>query len=242
MFREELEKAALLYGMPLDADQIDKFSIYYDLLMEWNRKMNLTAITEPKEVALKHIIDSLTALRGMEQVDSFSLIDVGTGAGFPGIPLKILCPGMRLLLLDSLKKRVHFLETVVKALDLKYVECLHGRAEEASRDKKLRECFDVAVSRAVARLSVLSEYLLPFVRIGGRAIALKGMRYAEEVQEAKYAVRILGGAKIEEIPVTLPSLSDKRAVLVMEKVRETPRTYPRKAGMPTKFPLVQVDY
>lgn len=242
MFREELEKAALLYGLSLDANQIKKFGIYYDLLISWNQKMNLTAITEPKEFAVKHIIDSLTALRGMEEKDSFRLIDVGTGAGFPGIPLKILCPNMRLLLLDSLNKRVRFLETVIRALELQDVVCLHGRAEEAAHDKKLRECFDVAVSRAVARLSALAEYLLPFVRTGGRAIALKGMRYEEEVQEAQYAVRILGGAEIQEIPVALPGFSDKRAILVMRKERATPKSYPRKAGTPVKLPLVRDDY
>lgn len=242
MFREELEKAALLYGLPLDANQIKKFGIYYDLLISWNQKMNLTAITEPKEFAVKHIIDSLTALRGMEEKDSFRLIDVGTGAGFPGIPLKILCPNMRLLLLDSLNKRVRFLETVIRALELQDVVCLHGRAEEAAHDKKLRECFDVAVSRAVARLSALAEYLLPFVRTGGRAIALKGMRYEEEVQEAQYAVRILGGAEIQEIPVALPGFSDKRAILVMRKEHATPKSYPRKAGTPVKLPLVRDDY
>lgn len=238
MFEEELEKAALAYGFPLNANQIKMFGIYYALLIEWNAKMNLTAITEPKEVAVKHIIDSLTALRGIEETKSFRLIDVGTGAGFPGIPLKIVRPDMHLVLLDSLKKRVRFLETVVGALELKGVECLHGRAEEAARDKNLRESFDIAVSRAVARLPVLAEYLLPFVRIGGRALALKGLHSQEEAQEARRAAEILGGSAIEVIPVTLPDLSDKRAVLVVKKERPTPKAYPRKAGTPAKEPLL----
>ena len=200
--------------------------------------MNLTAITEPREVAVKHIVDSLTALRGIEGEDSLRLIDVGTGAGFPGIPLKIVRPDLQLTLLDSLKKRVHFLETVVEALGLEGAECLHGRAEEAARQSALRERFDIAVSRAVARLPVLAEYLLPFVHIGGTAIALKGLHSEEEAKEAERGVKILGGRAIESIPVALPGLSDKRAVLVIKKERPTPKAYPRKAGKPAKEPLL----
>ena len=238
MFEQELERASALYGLPLDAKQIEKFGIYYRLLIEWNAKMNLTAITEPREVAVKHIVDSLTALRGIEERDSLRLIDVGTGAGFPGIPLKIVRPDLQLTLLDSLKKRVHFLETVVEALGLEGVKCLHGRAEEAARQSALRERFDIAVSRAVARLPVLAEYLLPFVCIGGTAIALKGLHSEEEAKEAERAVKILGGRAIESIPVALPGLSDKRAVLVIKKERTTPKAYPRKAGKPAKEPLL----
>ena len=238
MFEQELERASARYGLPLDAKQIEKFGIYYRLLIEWNAKMNLTAITEPREVAVKHIVDSLTALRGIEERDSLRLIDVGTGAGFPGIPLKIVRPDLKLTLLDSLKKRVHFLETVVEALGLEGAECLHGRAEEAARQSALRERFDIAVSRAVARLPVLAEYLLPFVRIGGTAIALKGFHSEEEAKEAERAVKILGGRAIESIPVALPGLSDKRAVLVIKKERTTPKAYPRKAGKPAKEPLL----
>lgn len=238
MFEQELERASARYGLPLDAKQIEKFGIYYRLLIEWNAKMNLTAITEPREVAVKHIVDSLTALRGIEERDSLHLIDVGTGAGFPGIPLKIVRPDLQLTLLDSLKKRVHFLETVVEALGLEGAECLHGRAEEAARQSALRERFDIAVSRAVARLPVLAEYLLPFVRIGGTAIALKGLHSEEEAKESERAVKILGGRAIESIPVALPGLSDKRAVLVIKKERPTPKAYPRKAGKPAKEPLL----
>ena len=238
MFEQDLERASALYGLPLDAKQIEKFGIYYRLLIEWNAKMNLTAITEPREVAVKHIVDSLTALRGIEEKDSLYLIDVGTGAGFPGIPLKIVRPDLQLTLLDSLKKRVHFLETVVEALGLEGIECLHGRAEEAARQSALRERFDIAASRAVARLPVLLEYLLPFVRIGGTAIALKGLHSEEEAKESERAVKILGGRAIESIPVALPGLSDKRAVLVIKKERPTPKAYPRKAGKPAKEPLL----
>ena len=238
MFEQELERASARYGLLLDAKQIEKFGIYYRLLIEWNAKMNLTAITEPREVAVKHIVDSLTALRGIEERDSLRLIDVGTGAGFPGIPLKIVRPDLQLTLLDSLKKRVHFLETVVEALGLEGAECLHGRAEEAARQSALRERFDIAASRAVARLPVLAEYLLPFVRIGGTAIALKGLHSEEEAKESERAVKILGGRAIESIPVALPGLSDKRAVLVIKKERPTPKAYPRKAGKPAKEPLL----
>ena len=238
MFEQELERASARYGLPLDAKQIEKFGIYYRLLIEWNAKMNLTAITEPREVAVKHIVDSLTALRGIEEKNSCRLIDVGTGAGFPGIPLKIVRPDLQLTLLDSLKKRVHFLETVVEALGLEGAECLHGRAEEAARQSALRERFDIAASRAVARLPVLAEYLLPFVRIGGTAIALKGLHSEEEAKESERAVKILGGRAIESIPVALPGLSDKRAVLVIKKERPTPKAYPRKAGKPAKEPLL----
>lgn len=238
MFEEEMEKAAALYGFPLHAEQMKKFGVYYSLLIEWNTKMNLTAITEPREFAVKHIIDSLTAFRGIEDVNAFHLIDIGTGAGFPGIPLKIVRPDIKLVLLDSLKKRVRFLETVVEVLGLEDTACLHGRAEEAARENSLRESFDVAISRAVARLPVLAEYLLPFVRIGGRALALKGLHSEEEAQEARHAVKLLGGAAIKTIPVLLPGLSDKRAVLVMEKERFTPKNYPRKAGTPAKEPLL----
>lgn len=237
MFEEELEKAALACGLPLTANQIEKFGIYYALLIEWNQRMNLTAITEPKEVAVKHMIDSLMTLRGIETKASCRMIDVGTGAGFPGIPLKIFLPDLYLVLLDSLKKRVRFLETVSAALGFSDVECLHGRAEETAREQRLREQFDVAVSRAVARLPVLAEYLLPFVRRGGRAIALKGMRYREEVEDARRAVQLLGGNGIKVIPVALPGLADQRAIVVMEKVRATPKVYPRKAGTPAKEPL-----
>lgn len=238
MFEQELERASALYGLLLNEKQIEKFGIYYRLLIEWNAKMNLTAITEPREVAVKHIVDSLTALRGIEERDSLRLIDVGTGAGFPGIPLKIVRPDLKLTLLDSLKKRVHFLEAVVEALGLEGAECLHGRAEEAARQSALRERFDIAASRAVARLPVLAEYLLPFVHIGGTAIALKGLHSEEEAKEAERAVKILGGRAIESIPVALPGLSDKRAVLVIKKERPTPKAYPRKAGKPAKEPLL----
>lgn len=240
-FSEEMRNAASMCGLQLTEEQYGQFARYYELLMEWNEKMNLTAITDPREVAVKHMIDSLTAC----QTDFFPdisqkqlrLIDVGTGAGFPGLPIKIFCPSIRLVLLDSLGKRVKFLETVVAELGLKDVQCIHARAEEGARDKALREQFDIAVSRAVARLPILAEYCLPFVRTGGVFLALKGMQYREEAAEAEKAAAILGGGSIEACPVTLPGLDDVRAVLCIPKRKKTPKTYPRKAGTPVKKPL-----
>lgn len=237
MFIDEMKRAAEQYGIVLSGEQFGQFRRYYELLVEWNEKMNLTAITGPQEVAVKHMIDSLTAYDPALFVGDVSMIDVGTGAGFPGLPLKIFCPSVRLTLMDSLNKRVKFLQTVVDELGLQQVECVHARAEEGARNKKYRERFDLAVSRAVARLPVLCEYCLPFVRCGGHFLALKGRDYEAEEREAEKAVRILGGGKMESRMVRLPGLEDKRAVIVIEKAKPTPKSYPRKAGTPAKNPL-----
>ena len=236
-FKEELCHAAGIYGLSLTEQQMEQFHCYYELLIEWNQRMNLTAITEPREVAVKHMIDSLSAYEDKIFKPNASLADVGTGAGFPGIPLKIFRPDLELTLLDSLNKRVHFLQTVVDELGLTGVSCVHARAEEAARQKELREQFDIVASRAVARLSVLAEYCLPFVRPGGWFLALKGMKYAEEIQEAGRAVHILGGGEPVSRPVHLPELEDIRAVVCIKKERKTPAVYPRKAGTPEKNPL-----
>lgn len=236
-FRDYLGEAAEAYGLCLTERMTEQFELYYELLLEWNEKINLTAITEPKEVAIKHMIDSLSCLDEKAFPIGASVIDVGTGAGFPGIPLKIFRPDLKLTLLDSLNKRIKFLQEVVERLELHEVECIHARAEEGARNKALRENFDVAVSRAVARLQVLAEYCMPFVKIGGSFVALKGMKYAEEAKDGKHAVKVLGGAPCRAVPVHLPSLEDKRAVLYIEKVKATPKAYPRKAGTPDKNPL-----
>ena len=241
MFKEELQKAAAEYGIVLTAQQMEQFNRYFELLIEWNGKMNLTAITEPHEVAVKHMIDSLSAWDEQELPDGASLIDVGTGAGFPGLPLKIYRPELRLTLLDSLNKRVNFLQEVTDELGLCGVECIHARAEEAARSRLYREKFDAAVSRAVARLPILAEYCLPFVRRGGVFIALKGMQYKEEMQEARQAVKLLGGGELQSRPVRLPGLDDVRAVIWIPKIRQTPSVYPRKAGTPEKNPLGSVQ-
>ena len=237
MFIDEMKAAADSYGITLDDTKLRQLTRYYELLVEWNEKINLTAITEPKEVAVKHMIDSLSAYDEKLFIDGARVIDVGTGAGFPGLPLKIFAPQIDLTLMDALNKRVKFLQTVVAELGLKNVECVHRRAEEGARDKKYREGYDIAVSRAVARLPILAEYCLPFVKKGGHFIALKGMQYAEELAEAQKAIKILGGADAISRRVVLPDLDDVRAVITIKKKMPTPKIYPRKAGTPTKNPL-----
>ena len=236
-FRDEMEKAASDFGTPLDNVQLDQLVLYDSLLLEWNQKINLTAITDPKEVAVKHMVDSLSAFDGSLFRDGARVIDVGTGAGFPGLVLKIFFPSMELVLLDSLQKRVKFLENVVSALGLSGVSCVHGRAEETARQEGYRERFDLALSRAVARLSVLAEYTLPFVRIGGSLLALKGAKFAEEMTEAETAAKLLGGDAPTAKPVKLPGLDDGRAIVRIDKIRPTPKAYPRKSGTPEKKPL-----
>jgi 16S rRNA (guanine527-N7)-methyltransferase len=240
-FMEEMHKAAAVYGIELTERQFEQFNCYFELLIEWNEKMNLTAITEPREVAVKHMVDSLSAYDAKIFQGEKSLIDVGTGAGFPGLPLKIFHPELSLTLLDSLNKRVKFLQTIVDALGLTNVCCVHARAEEAARQKIYRESFDIAVSRAVARMPILAEYCLPFVRRGGYFLALKGMKYEEEAQEVKPVLRLLGGNSMHIRPVTLPGLSDVRAVIYIKKEKTTSLAYPRKAGMPEKNPLGKIE-
>lgn len=236
-FTTELRAAAEAASLSLSEDQILKFTRYDALLVDWNERMNLTAITEPRDVAVKHMVDSLTAYDAALFSGAPTVIDVGTGAGFPGIPLKIFDPSIRLTLMDSLAKRLAFLEAVVEDLGLTGVTCVHARAEDAAHEPQRRERYDIAVSRAVARLPVLLEYTLPFVKKGGHLIALKGRTAEEEATDAKRALKLLGG-RLETIrPVTLPGLSDKRAVLTITKIAPTPKAYPRKAGTPAKKPL-----
>ena len=216
-------------------EQLAQFTRYYELLVETNKVMNLTAITEPEEVAVKHMVDSLLAFEAA--MAGKTLVDVGTGAGFPGVPLKIYCPSLKVTLVDSLGKRLRFLEQVISELGLKGIRCEHLRAEDAGRNKKHREQYDFVTARAVARLSVLSEYCLPLAKKGGQFIALKGSRYAEEIDEGEAAVKILGGKIISAEPVKLPGLDDGRAIIKIAKIKATPAQYPRKAGTPEKQPL-----
>ena len=236
-FQDILAKAAMQYGLDLASEQLVAMDNYYQRLLVWNEKINLTAITEPHEVAVKHMVDSLSCYQEELFTPGVSLIDVGTGAGFPGIPLKIFQQDIELTLMDSLNKRLNFLREVIDDLALAEVQTVHARAEEAGKNKQYREQYQLAVSRAVARLNVLCELCLPFVKVGGWFIALKGAQYEEEVREAAKAVTLLGG-KIETIkPVNLPGLTDKRAVIYIKKIASTPQTYPRKAGTPEKKPL-----
>ena len=219
----------------LNVSQKNSFDRYLELLQEWNNKINLTAITEKEEIELKHFYDSLTISEYIKS--GSSLIDVGTGAGFPGIPLKIKDESIELTLLDSLNKRLIFLEEVEKELELKNVVNIHGRAEDYGKDKKYREKYDYATSRAVARLSVLVEYLLPFVKVGGYCICMKGPNIEEEIKDAEKAIRVLGG-EIEKIDnFKLENDDNERNIIIIKKVKNTPKQYPRKAGIPTKEPI-----
>ena len=237
-FEEILAARAAEAGIPLTAEQIGQFSVYHEMLLDWNTRMNLTALTAPEDVAVKHIIDSLTAYDAALFDGARTLIDVGTGAGLPGIPLAVYAPHLTVTLLDSLNKRVRFLTEVTAAMGLPNVRCIHARAEEAARTAEHRAAYDIVVSRAVARLPVLLEYTLPFVRVGGTLLALKGRAYAEEQKEARRAAEVLGGGRITARPVHLPGLDDVRAILTVTKERQTPAAYPRGGGAPTRRPIV----
>ncbi|MGL5207102.1 MAG: 16S rRNA (guanine(527)-N(7))-methyltransferase RsmG [Acidaminococcaceae bacterium] len=235
-FLEALISKGKEAGLVFSAKQLEQFSQYFELLIETNKVMNLTAITEPEEVAVKHIIDSLLAYD--EKLFAGKLLaDVGTGAGFPGIPLKIYCPELKVVLLDSLAKRLKFLENVIATLGLNDIACVHLRAEDAGQNKQHREKYDLVTARAVARLSVLSEYCLPLVKPGGYFIAMKGSRFKEELAEGRTAVGVLGGEIISAEEVKLPGLDDGRAIIRIHKIKKTPVKYPRKAGVPEKQPL-----
>ena len=234
IFSEELENAAKQIEIELTKKQIEKFYNYMNLLLEWNEKINLTAIIEPREVILKHFVDSLTIAKYIKKNEK--LIDVGTGAGFPGIPLSIVKENTDIVLLDSLNKRINFLEEIKQNLKLKNITTIHGRAEEFGKNKKEREIYDIATSRAVAPLNILLEYLLPLVKVGGKAICMKGSNI-EEIENAKNALEILGG-KIEKIEeITLPNSDIKRNIIIVKKVKNTPSKYPRKPGTPSKEPI-----
>ena len=236
-YRDTLAQGAAQAGFVLSDKQLDEFQQYADLLLETNKVLNLTAITDPEEVAIKHMVDSLLVY-DKERFHNHTIVDVGTGAGFPGLPLKIYDPSMRVTLIDSLQKRLHFLAGVIEALQLGQVRCVHGRAEDAGRDAKLREQFDVAVARAVAALPVLAEYCLPLVRVGGVFYAMKGSHFQEEVDASHHAIDLLGGKIVDVRPVTLPGLTDQRAIITIAKIKPTPKQYPRKAGTASKRPLL----
>jgi len=212
-----------------------QFEEYKNLLLEWNEKINLTAITEEDEIILKHFLDSLTISKYVKK--GKSIVDVGTGAGFPGIPLKIARKDVKVTLVDSLNKRILFLNDVIEKLSLKDIETLHYRAEEFGQNKKYRESFDIATSRAVANLSTLVEYLLPLVKVGGICICMKGSEIKEELESSKKAIEILGG-EIQEIEeFCLPETDIKRNIVVVKKISSTPKKYPRKPGTPSKEPI-----
>lgn len=222
-------------GIELTDSQLNAFETYYDMLIDRNKVMNLTAITEFDEVMDKHFLDSTYLFRSIKLEADYKLIDIGTGAGFPGIPLKIVFPELKITLLDSLNKRVGFLNDVIEELNLNDIEAIHGRAEDIARNKAYRASYDIAVSRAVANLSTLSEYCLPFVKIGGKFVSYKSGDCADEVDNAKAAIHLLGGKinKIDEFSYS----NNSRSFIVIDKVMNTSNKYPRKAGLPSKKPL-----
>lgn len=221
--------------MDLEDKQVDKLYEYMNLLLNWNEKMNLTAITEPKEIILKHFIDSITIAKYIKENDK--IIDIGTGAGFPGIPIKILKPNIEIVLLDSLNKRIKFLDEVIEKLNLKKIETVHSRAEDFGRNVKKRESFDIVMSRAVAKLAVLLEYMMPLARMHGKCISMKGVEIEEEIKLSKNAINVLGGKIVEIDSFYLPNSDIKRNNIIIEKIKNTPSRFPRKAGMPMKEPI-----
>lgn len=234
---DKFENRLLQLDIQITEQMKEQFAIYYDILCEWNEIMNLTAITQFDEVVEKHFLDSLALGAYLKMKGNLKLIDIGTGAGFPGIPLKIVYPQLHVLLVDSLNKRVRFLNEVIQRLNLSNIFAVHGRAEELARKNEYREQYDVCVSRAVAHLASLSEYCLPFVKIGGVFAAYKSSDIADEVEQSKRAIQILGG-KLKSVEMfQLPETAYNRSFVMIDKVKNTSKKYPRKAGTPAKCPL-----
>ncbi len=234
--RKSLVEKAKLYSININEEQAEKFNAYAEILVEWNEKMNLTTIIEPEDIVIKHFIDSLLLVKSCEIRPFDRVIDVGTGAGFPGVALKILEPDIKLTLLDGANKRLVFLEEVAKQLDFD-VNLVHGRAEEKARDPYMRDSFDISTARAVANMNTLTEFCLPFVKIGGLFVALKGREIKEELDAADKAIFLLGGKLIKVDEYTLPDES-KRTICVIEKTKPTPSKYPRNGGKIKKEPLI----
>lgn len=224
-------------GLHLSRSQLSALSLYERELIDWNTRFNLTAIRDPQEIHIKHFLDSLTCLQAMRESPIGRLIDIGTGAGFPGIPIKIIHPKMQLTLVESVGKKAEFCRHVVKILDLQGVEVVQERAETLGQDPDYRERYDWAVARAVAILPVLAEYLLPLVQVGGGMLAMKGESGPAEAHSAEHALRVLGGHLRQLLPVTLPGVVEERYLVVIDKVAATPSGYPRKVGVPAKHPL-----
>ena len=235
---DNLKQAALaMLGLRLTNRQVAALQKYEQELLDWNARFNLTAIRDSEAIRVKHFLDSMTCLLAMRESVSNRLIDVGTGAGFPGIPLKIIYPNMRLTLVESVGKKAEFCQHIVKLLCLDGVEILTARAEEVGQAPAHRQQYDWAVARAVATLPVLVEYLLPLVKVGGHALAQKGESAHAEAQAAEYAMQLLGGRLRQILPVTLPGVADERYLVVIDKVAATPPAYPRRTGVPAKSPI-----
>ena len=232
-----LKKGLESYDIEVDDTMLDRFEKYREILVEFNKHMNLTGITEQREVYIKHFLDSTAIFKNGYIMDGLSVIDVGTGAGFPGLPFKIANPSIELTLLDSLNKRINFLKEVGDSIGFEDIEYIHGRAEDIGKDPKHREKYDISTARAVANLPVLLEFCVPFVKKGGFFICLKGPNADNELEKSKKAMEILGVKLAEDIEVELPDEELKHRILVFKKIKETPGKYPRKAGKPAKNPL-----
>lgn len=234
-FKEEIEKYLNVLKIELEEKQIKELYEYMNLLIEWNKNINLTAIVEPKEIILKHFVDSLTISKYITH--NSTLIDIGTGAGFPGIPLKILRNDIDITLVDSLNKRIKFLEEVIEKINLNNIKTVHGRAEEIGRNINYRETFDYATSRAVANIATLSEYLIPLIKKNGKCIYMKGPDLEEELEKGKKAISVLGGNLEIKEEFELPYSDIKRTIIIIEKKKNTPTKFPRKPGTPSKEPI-----
>ncbi len=236
--REELVAKAKVVGVKIKKEQADKFQRYYELLVEWNERINLTAITEPEDVVIKHFVDSLLLLKAVEIKQNAKMIDVGTGAGFPAVPIKIMRPDIDMTLLDGLNKRLKFLNVVGEELDLKFTT-VHKRAEEAGRMKDMRESYDYATARAVARMNTLCEYCIPLIKMKGKFIAMKGKNLADELVEAKKAISVLGCQLKAELDFVLPDEEQsERKIAVIQKLRFTPKEFPRHGNKISKDPII----
>ncbi len=234
-FRKEITPYLVELNIDLTENQIKQFFDYMNLLIEWNKIMNLTSIIEPKDIIIKHFVDSLTIVNMIEKKSR--IIDVGTGAGFPGIPIKIIYPETEIILLDSLNKRIKFLDEVIKTLKLKKIHTIHGRAEDFGQDVEYREKFDYAVARAVAPLNILLEYLMPFVRVHGECICMKGSNVEEELAASKNSIKTLKGLLTSKNEFFIPHTDIKRTIIDIKKIEHLSKMYPRKAGTPNKDPI-----
>ncbi|MGG6312958.1 16S rRNA (guanine(527)-N(7))-methyltransferase RsmG [Paenibacillus macerans] len=226
------------HGIEVTEEQFAQFERYYEELVSWNEKMNLTGITDREQVYIKHFYDSISLAFHIPMVEVASMADIGSGAGFPGIPLKICYPHLKLTIIDSLNKRIHFLQHVVDELGLQNVRLLHGRAEDLGRQEGLRDSFDLVTARAVARLAVLNEFCLPFAKTGGRFVAMKGSNPQDEVKEASRSLSELKGKWVSTPEFSLPMENSERHLVIINKTGTTPKKYPRKAGTPVKAPLI----
>lgn len=233
IFESKLSKL----GIGLSDNQKQQFNKFYELLVEWNKVMNLTGITEYEEVNEKHFVDSLSIVKAVDLNKVKSVIDIGTGAGFPGIPLKIVFPHLKVVLLDSLNKRINFLNTVISELDLKDIETIHGRAEDYAKKADYREKFDICVSRAVANLATLSEYCVPYIKKDGLFVPYKSGEIDEELEQSKKAIHVLGGKIEDVVKFQLPGTEIGRSFVKIKKIQSSPKKYPRKAGLPSKEPI-----